>query len=819
MVGLLKDIRDASPRVKSKMESDILPTMEIAQDYMDSGFHVIPIFQHNKRPACRWKAVIGLMRPYDDSDKQYILNIFKQMPLNIGIACGGDKGLVVLDFDVAPSYEAWAEKYSDVAKICPTAKTNRGYHVLIQNSMIPNGRKLIMDDKPIGDIKSDGGYFVAAPSMHSSGAKYEWLAGQSILEIELPIIDSLESIGLAYSKTRKDAPDYDDTVLNPDAVIEPYQGNDSPKAINVMTKQFDLIATAEDGFKRVVLFNASFTAGGFVAIGELERDSIEQKLFVEICKRDIKDSAAALETIRDGIALGITKPFAKHSENESHQTLDELNPEGKTAIQINNTDLITIANACWGALIAANNPPIVFVRGGRLVRLHGGDDENAIPYIQILNKYSLRNIIEPLVFCHTHRGENITQCFVPLDVIQSILNRSDFTGVSELKSVVTHPIVESNGNIQYEPGYNAATKTYYFEPLGTLDVGDIEPTKENVVWAKDFIDGWVGDFPFVGPSKTNFVAMYLLNYVLGLIDDVCPMHIINAPTPGTGKTLLAALSGIAANGKSPGMLTVNFKNTDETRKQLVSALQRGNIPLIIDNVTDIFGDMTINAMLTQKEYVARILGHNEDVSVYTPNVWVATGNNVSVQFEMARRVVWINMDAGVQYPWQRTGFNHSNITEWTIKNRPLLVRGALILINNWLYYPPQNNAHSTFGSFERWFEIINGIMTVNGYDDFMANQTDMYESNTEDSYGDMQLLINTWWTEHESSLLSASDVFKIAKKLGVVESIGGTNTNTPSAFAKHVKQYEGNVFNGKRLNIKSYKSTQPSKYFLKSIVK
>ena len=94
----------------------------------------------------------------------------------IGIATG--KGIVVLDLDGPVGEESWRDRFG-----CDSgwlAKTGGGgwHHYYRSDEPISNSvRKL----GPGIDVRGDGGYVVAPPSPHKSGAKYEWLSQQGSL--------------------------------------------------------------------------------------------------------------------------------------------------------------------------------------------------------------------------------------------------------------------------------------------------------------------------------------------------------------------------------------------------------------------------------------------------------------------------------------------------------------------------------------------------------------------------------------------------------------------------------------------------------------
>lgn len=96
------------------------------------------------------------------------------LPSNIGIVTGGESGLVVVDVDGDEGFEALGEeRVKDLQnESVPCVTTGRGFHYYFK-SKTPIKTKPGFANKV--DIKADGGYVVAPPSLHSSGKRYEWL--------------------------------------------------------------------------------------------------------------------------------------------------------------------------------------------------------------------------------------------------------------------------------------------------------------------------------------------------------------------------------------------------------------------------------------------------------------------------------------------------------------------------------------------------------------------------------------------------------------------------------------------------------------------
>lgn len=104
---------------------------------------------------------------------------WERKPLaNIGLATGAASGFVVVDID--PDHGGW-DSYNRIVKHygalpqTPVSITGSGgRHVLFRH---PGGGATVKNAigcLPGIDIRGDGGQIVAPPSLHSSGARYEW---------------------------------------------------------------------------------------------------------------------------------------------------------------------------------------------------------------------------------------------------------------------------------------------------------------------------------------------------------------------------------------------------------------------------------------------------------------------------------------------------------------------------------------------------------------------------------------------------------------------------------------------------------------------
>ncbi len=140
---------------------------DAALEYRELGFSVIPIKPRSKKPLVKWKR-FTTEHPSPDQIKEW----WDTWPdANIAIITGRVSGVVVVDVD--PDRGGDYQKIIDQYPTGVVAQTGSGGHHLFYqclDSDIPNS----VGEDGI-DIRGEGGYVIASPSIHPSGNAYEWL--------------------------------------------------------------------------------------------------------------------------------------------------------------------------------------------------------------------------------------------------------------------------------------------------------------------------------------------------------------------------------------------------------------------------------------------------------------------------------------------------------------------------------------------------------------------------------------------------------------------------------------------------------------------
>jgi hypothetical protein len=144
---------------------------EAALQYAGRGWRVFPCYPRAKEPLTRHGFKDATVKP-----SQIELWWSAHPDANVAIATGGASGLFVLDLDGADAIANVLELASAYGRMSCRAivRTGRGFHIycaMNAGEKVPCGQ-----GKETGiDIRGDGGYVLAPPSIHPSGAIYTWV--------------------------------------------------------------------------------------------------------------------------------------------------------------------------------------------------------------------------------------------------------------------------------------------------------------------------------------------------------------------------------------------------------------------------------------------------------------------------------------------------------------------------------------------------------------------------------------------------------------------------------------------------------------------
>ena len=161
----------------ARMSEETLSTLgQAAVRYCENGFAIIPLKPRSKQPATTHGVKDWSSDP--DAARDY----WAQHPdHNIGIVCGAPSGgLLVFDLDVSDekngidTLRKWEHENGELPETAEAITGGGGRHLLYRTDRT-DIRPSVNHDLGV-DVRCEGSYIVAPPSVHPTGSAYEWWA-------------------------------------------------------------------------------------------------------------------------------------------------------------------------------------------------------------------------------------------------------------------------------------------------------------------------------------------------------------------------------------------------------------------------------------------------------------------------------------------------------------------------------------------------------------------------------------------------------------------------------------------------------------------
>lgn len=428
----------------------------------------------------------------------------------------------------------------------------------------------------------------------------------------------------------------------------------------------------------------------------------------------------------------------------------------------------TVVAAMTAIYQAEEQKQTIFVQSARLVQV--ACDEKRRPIIMQMHVAEIKNALTRTANYFRWREVKDETIAIPVsppkEIAEAILalNPSEWK-LPGLEAIVETPVMRPDGSILDQPGYDKATGLYYY-PQKNMDTCKVpsNPTQKNIADALALIEDAIGEFPYVDEAdKANAYAVLLTPLLRHAIPRHVPMALIDAPKQGTGKGLLADTVSIIATGSSSPVLTMS-DSEEELQKSLTSLLMQGATIITIDNIAGRLQSRHLDAVLTADHWRGRVLGESRMVTVSQRATWLATGNNIHLGGDLARRCYRIRLDPHVSRPWMRTGFKHEDLATWVRDHRGELIGALLTLARAWFVAgKPLCEETPSLGTFTGWTKMMGGILYLCGIEGFLGNLEKLYDEADEES-AQWETFLQAWRERHGDAWIKVGDLADQFKK-------------------------------------------------------
>jgi hypothetical protein len=244
--------------------------LEAALALAGEGIAVFPLKYAAKEPEARSRGF------YDATTnpatiRRWFGGKFKR---NLGARTGQASGVWVLDEDELGALAALAEKHGPLPATRESS-TGRGRHLWFKTTPLPipsrQGKGRIW---PGTDIKAEGGYVVAPPSIHPDGPVYRWVN-------DAPIVEAPSWL-LALARKSKPTEPTEPTPRSNAA--RPSSGRPGAYAAAALEREIAILANTPKGGRNHQANASSFSLHQLVAGGELKGDDVTDAL-IKACEK------------------------------------------------------------------------------------------------------------------------------------------------------------------------------------------------------------------------------------------------------------------------------------------------------------------------------------------------------------------------------------------------------------------------------------------------------------------------------------------------------------------------------------------------------
>lgn len=670
---------------------------------------------------------------------------------NLGLRCGVDSGVIVIDDDQAknnvPEAERWVPPPTNLIVETPTGGRHYYYHA--PDPCPGNSASKLA---PYVDVRGQGGQVVYPGSAHPVVHRpYRWVDTGDQGTLPRSALDALLETGEPLVR------------VNMHAEAAP---RGLGYANTALFREVQRVRTAPAGTRNDALNRASFALGQLVGGGELSESEVRSELFSAaklVGDGEPGEDRHIESTLRSGLNAGKRSPRRAPATTttavRNHAGTDRpasiLVPGSHTPPP--EGDYVEQGSDAFCEQVLDQLPPgALYRRGGVVGHIHDTVFESLSPD-------QLRPIIDAGVRLvagkETKDGEGFTEVYRPCskDHAGLLLAYAGTGGrIRSLQHIAAHPVVIGANFQVAQPGWNSAH--------GVFVTSDLSPAPLDLPTARAVLEDLVVDFPFADPAdRANFFGLMLTPVLRPAIKEPVPLHLLGAPIERSGKTKLAEIVlGYSVLGKATPAVQLGVRE-EEREKRILATLLGGESVVHLDNLSGKLDSPALASLLTANTVTGRELGFSRNLTVPNGLTMVGSANNLHMSGELAKRTVPITLNPGLEAPETRKDFRHPRLRDFVETSRERVLGALLGLVAAWRLEGMPDGA-KILGGFERWSAVLGGIMEIAGYPEWLTN-LDTFQDRASDFTEEARALVEAWLERRGTTWVPAGDLFVVAEEL------------------------------------------------------
>ncbi|MFH1495667.1 MAG: hypothetical protein ABIG70_12825 [Pseudomonadota bacterium] len=357
----------------------------------------------------------------------------------------------------------------------------------------------------------------------------------------------------------------------------------------------------------------------------------------------------------------------------------------------------------------------VFDFGGLLVHVH---EDRTIPLVP----HWLMDRMGRLAQFQTYdqRSNEWRRCNMSKELATTIITKGGGDTLPRLTAICTAPTMLPDGTLLSTPGHHAESGLLLVaNECGFTSIPKV-PTREQISTALAVLWRPFDEFPFVGNADKAVHLAALLTAAVRVGLPTAPGFAYDAPTAGSGKTLLASCVAALATGYDPA-ISSPFTTEDETRKAITSGALLNKRVMLVDNQNDPLDSAVLSSFLSGTVWSDRMLGKNDTVELPNRSLFLLTGNNLTIVGDLSRRILTCRIDPACEASKTYLRKFSLDPLSFILGNRQEMMAAALTVLQGFAMCGMQKTGRGRLASFEQWDDLVRQAIcwiTEEGYTEF-----------------------------------------------------------------------------------------------------
>jgi len=353
--------------------------------------------------------------------------------------------------------------------------------------------------------------------------------------------------------------------------------------------------------------------------------------------------------------------------------------------------------------------------------------------------------------------------------VSAVLARGHYPGTPVLDGVLNFPVVMPDGAIVSESGYHRSIRSIVCVPRGLKLCVPDRPTLADAQAAVAALDEILVDFPFASDAtRAGWFAGLLTPLAWFAFDGCAPLFLIDSNARGAGKTLLADLIGLILTGQRLPVMSY-AADREELRKRITSFVSEGSRLVLLDNIAGQFGNDVLDAALTATVWKDRLLGTNTTITAPLGVCWYASGNNIGLGADTARRVLPVRLETAEEKPELRADFHIPSLRTYARERRAELLTSALTIAKGYIAAGKPRVNLPSWGSFENWSGFVRECLVWAGMPDPAETRAGVHEHCDRDALNMRAILQGLQRLDPRSCGLTCSAILERAREFAFGE--------------------------------------------------